>query len=315
MDIDNETGSVNESFGCRGTTSAKHVLWDLRREYRCCVVNRISSQTCSQLDELQAIQGQQPEAFVDFGGQRGEKFDYLKGRPGGERFPEIFHVSCFDPIFSEESKEKYKNGSRALNWEAKLSQGIKVLLNLSSNKRITNKGSQHLKVFSKIIAHDIFNRMKEKTGQKDSEIMLELLAFGIFQHTTADHKTLGKKQKKLQNRVQKSFAITRFCGTLMVKFSKASYMQKKKKIFIDKSCHDGTRFNEREIHEMISLAKKCLMAFRKGQSVCELEPSTYEENNLAAYFEAMRRLDDEFLQMKGKVTRTYGSSKKKTEKR
>ncbi|KAH9491676.1 hypothetical protein Btru_031180 [Bulinus truncatus] len=543
--------SVLHQPGAGGTTSAKHVLWDLRREYRCCVVNRISSQTCSQLDELRRYKDNSPKPLLILVDNE-EKFDYLrdgleeKGKERMQYGEECFHiycviivcrrrailpmqlkmdqvalrqelttselewfkekqhvlasryeknkdenvnpefliafnilrqnfnkayvsnvvkafteavksvqeikllkfvsllntfdsdfrdipVSCFDPIFSEESKEKYKNGSRALNWEAKLSQGIKVLLNLSSNKRITNKGSQHLKVFSKIIAHDIFNRMKEKTGQKDSEIMLELLAFGIFQHTTADHKVLQtivnnvfKKREMKKNGIDKqqfsefiiqlesketTESVTKileelylcnqdpFTAQLLARYyikirlwEKAEKIAKQgteklrdnsflwdtygqvfksqlyAKIFIDKSCHDGTRFNEREIHEMISLAKKCLMAFRKGQSVCELEPSTYEENNLAAYFgelraialllsalkmsphfkdqnalhkflvdrpyqtpklrflkedeieflkslencskEAMRRLDDEFLQMKGKVTRPTDQQEK-----
>ncbi|XP_059159543.1 sterile alpha motif domain-containing protein 9-like [Physella acuta] len=38
--------------GSGATTSAKKVLWELRKSFRCCVVKRISKQTCSQLAKI-----------------------------------------------------------------------------------------------------------------------------------------------------------------------------------------------------------------------------------------------------------------------
>ncbi|XP_033755788.1 sterile alpha motif domain-containing protein 9-like [Pecten maximus] len=38
--------------GSGGTTTARQILWDLRREYRCCVARRITDQTCDQIVEL-----------------------------------------------------------------------------------------------------------------------------------------------------------------------------------------------------------------------------------------------------------------------
>ncbi|OWF34791.1 sterile alpha motif domain-containing protein 9-like [Mizuhopecten yessoensis] len=38
--------------GSGGTTTARQILWDLRKEYRCCVARRITDQTCDQILEL-----------------------------------------------------------------------------------------------------------------------------------------------------------------------------------------------------------------------------------------------------------------------
>ncbi|KAH9505787.1 hypothetical protein Btru_055814 [Bulinus truncatus] len=38
--------------GSGATTSAKNVLWELREEYRCCVIKKITDETCNQLMEI-----------------------------------------------------------------------------------------------------------------------------------------------------------------------------------------------------------------------------------------------------------------------
>ncbi|CAG5130620.1 unnamed protein product [Candidula unifasciata] len=50
--------------GAGGTTSAKQVLWDLRKEYRCCVLNTITDQTCDQLDELRKYGDSSPKPLL-----------------------------------------------------------------------------------------------------------------------------------------------------------------------------------------------------------------------------------------------------------
>ena len=41
--------------GSGGTTSARQVLWDLRRQYPCCIVKKITDQTADQIQRLRAI--------------------------------------------------------------------------------------------------------------------------------------------------------------------------------------------------------------------------------------------------------------------
>ncbi|XP_060084570.1 sterile alpha motif domain-containing protein 9-like [Ylistrum balloti] len=38
--------------GSGGTTTARQILWDLRKEYRCCITRRVTDQTCDQIVEL-----------------------------------------------------------------------------------------------------------------------------------------------------------------------------------------------------------------------------------------------------------------------
>lgn len=54
MDDDSKVGIVRlvHQPGAGGTTSAKQVLWDMRRKYRCAVVQRITEQTCDQIEKL-----------------------------------------------------------------------------------------------------------------------------------------------------------------------------------------------------------------------------------------------------------------------
>ncbi|RUS87531.1 hypothetical protein EGW08_004707 [Elysia chlorotica] len=47
-----------------GTTSAKQVLWDLRQQYRCCVVKTIKEQTAQQLNELHKYDERNPKPLL-----------------------------------------------------------------------------------------------------------------------------------------------------------------------------------------------------------------------------------------------------------
>lgn len=57
--------------GAGGTTSAKQILWELRREYRCAVVKRISNLTCEQINRLRTFNEQEtpkpPIVLIDNG--------------------------------------------------------------------------------------------------------------------------------------------------------------------------------------------------------------------------------------------------------
>lgn len=44
--------------GAGGTTSAKQILWELRKKYRCAVVKRISDSTCQQINRLRTLNEQ-----------------------------------------------------------------------------------------------------------------------------------------------------------------------------------------------------------------------------------------------------------------
>lgn len=57
--------------GAGGTTSAKQILWELRKEYRCAVVKRISNLTCEQINRLRTFNEQDspkpPIVLIDNG--------------------------------------------------------------------------------------------------------------------------------------------------------------------------------------------------------------------------------------------------------
>lgn len=57
--------------GAGGTTSAKQILWELRKEYRCAVVKRISNFTCEQINRLRTFNEQEtpkpPIVLIDNG--------------------------------------------------------------------------------------------------------------------------------------------------------------------------------------------------------------------------------------------------------
>lgn len=57
--------------GAGGTTSAKQILWELRKEYRCAVVKRISNFTCEQINRLRTFNEQDtpkpPIVLIDNG--------------------------------------------------------------------------------------------------------------------------------------------------------------------------------------------------------------------------------------------------------
>uniref|UniRef100_A0A2C9LZQ5 CARD domain-containing protein n=1 Tax=Biomphalaria glabrata TaxID=6526 RepID=A0A2C9LZQ5_BIOGL len=535
--------SILHQPGAGGTTSAKQILWDLRNEFRCCVVDRITPQTCAQIDDFRLYKEQRPKPVVILVDNE-EKFDQLrdsleeKGRERLHYGNEVFKVYCviiaclrrtslpfhmlkedhvalrqeFTPKELEWFKNRHKTlmkryndnknenvnpefliafnilrhnfnkdyvsnvvkaftqgitdereikllkivallntydpdfkgipiscfdqmlnyvssrqqGKRNVNWEAKLSQAVKVLLNLSSNKKLTSKNSQHLQVCCKVMAQEVLSRMKERTGQKDSNIMLEILNH-VFHQTTSDFKSLQaiinnifkKRDYQKNGLVRNKFSefilqvesnenvetvaellellyslnsdpftaqllaryyIEQKCWDKAKHFAKSATGKLEENSFLwdtygqvfksqlyelvsfEKNLQEGMRFKEHDICEFISLGKMSIWAFRRGQSVSELEPSTNEENNLASYFgelrvialllsalelstrfkdrdalhsyltssdktdeeltflgeeeqeflksleqcskEAMRRLDDEFLQMKGKSAYT-----------
>lgn len=51
--------------GSGGTTSAKNVLWELREDYRCCVVKQLSSETCDQVSKLRLYEdGERPKPVL-----------------------------------------------------------------------------------------------------------------------------------------------------------------------------------------------------------------------------------------------------------
>ncbi|XP_064611023.1 sterile alpha motif domain-containing protein 9-like [Liolophura sinensis] len=51
--------------GSGGTTSAKHVLWELREYYRCCLVKQLSNETCDQISKLRLYEdGERPKPVL-----------------------------------------------------------------------------------------------------------------------------------------------------------------------------------------------------------------------------------------------------------
>ncbi|CAL1541867.1 unnamed protein product, partial [Lymnaea stagnalis] len=66
--------------GAGGTTSAKQVLWDMRKEYRCCVVSTITDQTCDQLDEVRRFQDNKPKPLlILIDNQDEDRWNQLRG--------------------------------------------------------------------------------------------------------------------------------------------------------------------------------------------------------------------------------------------
>ncbi|CAL1542878.1 unnamed protein product [Lymnaea stagnalis] len=307
------TVAILHQPGAGGTTSSKQVLWDLRKEYRCCVVNTITDQTADQLDEIRCFGDSNPKPLlILIDDEDEEKYNQIaakleeKGRRRWRDQQESFNVYCtiilctrrtslpkqlksrqislrqelnineldwfkkksetlksrfernkdnnvnpkflisfnilkenfnkdyvskvvkefsddvkspkevkllkvvsllnsFDPDFKPirvscldkilENQQNHRvmpqhpgNLKRNVGWEANLSQGVKVLLNLSSNRNQAGKARKCLRVFNKVIAQEIFKKMKERTGQKESEIMLELIESGLYEEPTYDAK-------------------------------------------------------------------------------------------------------------------------------
>lgn len=63
--------TLHHQPGAGGTTSAKQILWELRKEYRCAVVRRISDVTCEQINKLRTYSEQDtpkpPIVLIDNG--------------------------------------------------------------------------------------------------------------------------------------------------------------------------------------------------------------------------------------------------------
>ncbi|XP_059158530.1 sterile alpha motif domain-containing protein 9-like [Physella acuta] len=463
--------------GSGGTTSARQILWDLRKQYRCCVVNTITDQTGEQLDEIRAYDDKTPrpllvlidnededkyimlrEKLEERGRRRwrdedehpfqvyctiilcvrraslpkqlkskiislrqelsreelhwfkekNEKltsqFEKNKEKHVNPKFLISFNilrknfdkdyvskvvkefsddvkepkevklltivsllnnydpdfkpirVSCLDRIIYEQrGHRQVKPYSRNISWEANLSQAVKVLLNLSSNKNHPGRARKSLRVFNKIIALEILNKMKERTNQSESEIMHQLMNSGVFDQTSYDAKHLqsvinsvmkkrefmpdGKKKHKFSQfilTVQKNEAAETAVGLLVDLFElnhdpftaqliarfyielknwdKAEYFAKRatgmlpncsflwdtygqvfknqmyNKIDSQKSLDKAEGFAEKEIHELIQLAEKCIDCFRHEQRKSEREVTTNGENNFAGYFGELRAI-------------------------
>ncbi|XP_005102074.2 sterile alpha motif domain-containing protein 9 [Aplysia californica] len=297
--------------GAGGTTSAKQVLWELRGEYRCCVVRQITDQTCEQLVEVRCYEEQNPRkpllVFMD--NEDEEKAMQLRGALEGkarlisretddtvhvfctlimcmrratlpkqltyrqialrqeltrlelewfrkkndsltslynqdkanvnpkflisfnilrENFNQDYvrkvvkefscditdekevkllkivsllnaydpdfkaiRVSCLDrllqkPVLSHREFTQQGFLLRRKNWEAMLSQGVKVLLNLSASGHKGGKPKQSVRVFNKLIASEIFMAMKERLEEKESEVMSWLLQSRLFESSSWD---------------------------------------------------------------------------------------------------------------------------------
>jgi hypothetical protein len=50
-----EKVAVYHQPGSGGSTTSRHILWDLRETYRCCVVNKITNQTCDQIGRFRKL--------------------------------------------------------------------------------------------------------------------------------------------------------------------------------------------------------------------------------------------------------------------
>lgn len=306
--------SILHQPGAGGTTSAKQVLWDLRKEYRCCVLNTITDQTCDQLEEVRSygdsspkpllilIDNEDEDKCLQLRGnleERGRKLSRQTDKffnvyctiivcirraalPNQIKHPEVslrqelnqeelnwfkekneslesrfnkdkerninpkflisfnilrenfnkeyiskvvkefsdavrisqevqllkiisllntydpefkpIPVSCLDRILQHDQNvnrnSRHGTVKRNIKWEANLSQGIKVLLNLSSSRHHPGRARNSLRVFNKNIAQEILTKMKERTRQKESEIMQELFESGIFEQETSESRKL-----------------------------------------------------------------------------------------------------------------------------
>ena len=101
-------------------------------------------------------------------------------------------VSCLDDLLLDK-KESWGTKKRTLvrneKWEACQSPAVKVLLNLSSESMRSEKNRSTVSTFNKVIAEGVLKRIMERTSQKVSEIMLELLDSSMFveqKHDTAN---------------------------------------------------------------------------------------------------------------------------------
>ncbi|RUS82087.1 hypothetical protein EGW08_010164 [Elysia chlorotica] len=291
-----------------GTTSARQILWELRKKHRCCLVLNISDTTLDQLEEVRSFRDSTPlpllilidnedeEKYIQLRGRleakgrklwRGADFDdpnkvyctiilCLRSsslpkeikkdqtvlrqeltqrelewfRHKGEQLTQVYtkdnksnvnpkflisfnilkenfntyyitrvvkeftddvhetselellkfisFLNTFDPYFKSVKVSALDNlivktnsssatvlsqgGRRQLQWEAQLSQSVKVLLNLSTNREQHKKPRTYIRVFNKIIAENILDNMKARLGQQESLIMQQILKSGVFQH-------------------------------------------------------------------------------------------------------------------------------------
>lgn len=85
---DNKIGLVNiyHQPGAGGTTTARHILWDLKRKYRCCIVKQITDQTVDQITALRNYEEtddpKPPLILIENGDEEkvGEMFALLQNR-------------------------------------------------------------------------------------------------------------------------------------------------------------------------------------------------------------------------------------------
>ncbi|VDI58183.1 Hypothetical predicted protein [Mytilus galloprovincialis] len=85
---DNKIGLVNiyHQPGAGGTTTAMHVLWELRTKYRCCIVKQLTDQTVDQISDLRTYEDKgdpkPPLILIDNGDEEkvGELFAVLQNR-------------------------------------------------------------------------------------------------------------------------------------------------------------------------------------------------------------------------------------------
>ncbi|XP_059169525.1 sterile alpha motif domain-containing protein 9-like [Physella acuta] len=242
--------------GAGGTTSAMHVLWDLRAKYRCCRVLNITEETSEHLEEIwqfkEDTKARSPKpllVLVDYV----DDDEYIKfkgkleelGRKNRRHYEESFDVFCtiieckrstsppkesnkigllhnltqrenvhdkveielllivsflnvydltFKPIKVSWLDCFFKNRNapniketitfpRDVKWEAKLNPGIKLLMNISNYSKHNNKPRKSLRIINKLVAREILNDMRFRTGKKSSEIMLELCDPKIYNQT------------------------------------------------------------------------------------------------------------------------------------
>ena len=100
-------------------------------------------------------------------------------------------VSCLDDLLLDKEERwgtKKTMLIRNQKWEACLSPEVKVLLNLSSENSEKNRST--VCIFNKVIAQGVLNRIMERTHQKVSEVILELLDSSMFVQKKHDTESL-----------------------------------------------------------------------------------------------------------------------------
>ncbi|KAK3802002.1 hypothetical protein RRG08_064596 [Elysia crispata] len=113
-------------------------------------------------------------------------------------------VSALDKLIKKTSSASLSQiGLRPLQWEAQLSQPVKVLLNLSTNREMHRKPRTYIRVFNKIIAENILDNMKVRLDQKDSSIMQQIVISGVFQNTSEDMPDMRDMRTLINNIVKK----------------------------------------------------------------------------------------------------------------